>query len=79
MVLRRRNISGAFEGLIMKNFSSITIAVLFVFLTACSSDNKDASAVPAGPMNVLEKAKGTEKMMQEAEEKRAQEMEDQAN
>ena len=69
------NISGTFEGLIMKYFSSITIAILVVLMTACSSDNKDSSVVPAGPLSTLEKAKGTEKMMQEAEEKRRQEME----
>jgi hypothetical protein len=59
---------------------TIAITVLATLLQGCSSGDKDAEqsgAIPAGQLQALEKAKGTQQLMQEAEEKRRREMEEQ--
>jgi hypothetical protein len=62
----------------MKNIYTIAAVVVAGLLLGCGAkDGEEQGAIPAGPLNTLEKAKGTEKMMQEAEEKRRREMEEQ--
>ncbi len=64
----------------MKIISSIAIAILASLLLGCGSDDKDGEeqgAIPEFQLKALEKAKGTEKMLQDAEEKRMKEMEEQ--
>ena len=58
----------------------LAISVLACLLQACSSGDKNAEqngAIPAGQLQALDKAKGTQKMMQDAEEKRRKQMEEQ--
>jgi hypothetical protein len=57
---------------------TMAIALLATLLQGCSSGDKDAEksgAIPVGQLQALDKAKGTQQLMQEAEEKRRKEME----
>ena len=64
----------------MRITSTITMAVLAVLLSGCGSGDKNGEpqgAIPEPQLKALEKAKGTEKMMQDAEEQRRKQMEEQ--
>jgi hypothetical protein len=59
---------------------TLTITVLACLLQACSSGDKDAEqsgAIPTGQLHALDKAKGTQKMMEDAEQERRKKMEEQ--
>ncbi|MCZ6831701.1 MAG: hypothetical protein O7F73_19325 [Gammaproteobacteria bacterium] len=63
----------------MKIINTLVIALFAGLLLGCSSGDKDGEqqgAIPAGPLKALEKARGTEKMLQDADEKRRKEMEE---
>jgi hypothetical protein len=58
----------------------VACALLTGLLAACSSGDKEADqqgAIPEPQLQALDKARGTEKLLQDAEEKRRKQMEEQ--
>ncbi len=62
----------------MKTTNIIAITVLTGLLLGCAGDKdgEEQGAIPAPQLQALEKAKGMEKMLQEADEERRKEMEE---
>ncbi len=61
----------------MNKTTYIVFALLAGLLLGCSSDDKDPpGAIPEHQLQALEKAKNTEKLLQDAEEERRKEMEE---